>query len=290
MSERKLFSTSVQILCLILLVSGSTVITGCMSIHTAAGAGNIGEVKRQLWLGVSPNSDFSWYANTPLIKAAVYGRTEIVKLLLEKGADVNKHNEGGETPLHYAAQHGHVRVVEILLEHGADVSAKGTGCGTPLQWAGRNGQIKAAKLLLAYGADINQQAASESTALIKAASADHFEMVEFLLARGADPTIRASYGRTALHEAAFNNNVEIGRILLEHGADPTVEFNGRPVSAGFLSSLRQPTKDTQGQRGDSCGQYTARRRQLPRSIVWGPGVDSIPGCPDFGLRLCGQPT
>ena len=140
---------------LVLLVFVTAPFTGCMDIQTAARAGNVGEVTRQLDWGVNPNARNYFYQTAPLHDAAAFGRTRIVELLLDKGADVNVRNEGGETPLHYAARHGHTKVVEILLEHGANVSEKGTGCGTPLQWAAGNGQIKTAQLLLAAGADPN---------------------------------------------------------------------------------------------------------------------------------------
>lgn len=133
----------------------------CMSIQTAARHENLGEVKKQLAWGVNPNSRTFWYRNSPLHEAAAYGHLKIVELLLEKGADVNIRNEGGETPLHYAAHNGHTQMMKILLKNGADVSQRGTGCGTPLQWASKTGQIKAAKLILAYDADINQKGTDE---------------------------------------------------------------------------------------------------------------------------------
>ena len=198
-----------------LLMLASVLLTGCMSIHTAARQGKVEVVKRQLALGVSPNNNWSRYANTPLIKAAESGRIKVVELLLEKGADVNKHNEGGETPLHYATKHGHAEVMKILLEHGADVTAKGTGCGTPLQWAARSGQIKAAEILLAYGADIN---AGRGSPLQDAVRYEQSEMVRYLLARGADINAGSDRGSKLLHTAALSDDVEIRRILLEHGA------------------------------------------------------------------------
>lgn len=246
MGERKLYSTSVRIICLILLALGMMQTAGCVvPLHTSARAGNMWELKQHFAWGANPNAKTLWYRDTPLHFAAAYGRVAAVKFLLEKGADVNLGDEGSAIPLHYAAGHGHTEVMKILLDHGSDVTEKGTGCGTPLQWAARNGQTKAAELLLARGANVNQQGTSERTALIDAASHEHVDMVKLLLSRGADPNIRAAYGRTALYEAAGNNNVEIGRILLAHGADPTAEFNGRPIPHQFLISLRQPATDAE---------------------------------------------
>lgn len=248
MYESKSFSTGVQVFSFILLATSSMLVTGCTSIHTAAEAGNVGCVKRWLALGVSPNSNFCWYANTPTIKAAAYGRIRVVKLLLEKGADVNKHNEGGETPLHYAARHGHVKVMEILLDHGADPTKKGTGCGTPMQWAGRGGQIGAIKALMRYGVSVNQPGTHDGTALHEAVKHDHPDTVRFLLANGAEVDAPLDYGDTPFYLASTGKgNIEIGRILLEHGADPTVECRGRSVSEEFLRSLQQvEPKDVKG--------------------------------------------
>jgi ankyrin repeat protein len=55
--------------------------------------------------------------------AAGEGHLEIVKLLLEHGADVNA-KTAYETALHLAAEKGHLEIVKFLLEHGADVNAK----------------------------------------------------------------------------------------------------------------------------------------------------------------------
>jgi ankyrin repeat protein len=52
------------------------------------------------------------------------GHTEIVQLLLEKGADVNAKNKYGRTALIYATERGYTEIVQLLLEKGADVNAK----------------------------------------------------------------------------------------------------------------------------------------------------------------------
>ena len=65
--------------------------------------------------------------------AAYFGHVEIVKLLLERGANPNAKNNIGRTPLHYAAQEGCVDVVRVLLERGADPWIADKGGHIPLQ-------------------------------------------------------------------------------------------------------------------------------------------------------------
>ena len=58
-----------------------------------------------------------------------------MKLLLEKGADVECKSSNGQRPLRYAAEKGHEAVVKLLLEKGADIECKDRYYGPPLWWA-----------------------------------------------------------------------------------------------------------------------------------------------------------
>ena len=119
---KKLFFNSTRIIIVSLLASVSTVLTGCMSIHTAARQGNLKDVRRQLAWGVNVNERHFFTRDTILIEAADNGHLNVVKLLIEKGADVNLKGEAWYGPLHAAAAKGHIEVVKILLENGADVN------------------------------------------------------------------------------------------------------------------------------------------------------------------------
>eukprot|EP00795_Rhopilema_esculentum_P008673 gene8673-14693_t len=73
--------------------------------------------------------------NSPLHVAALGGKLEVVKKLLEHGADVNKLAENGMTPLYMAAQENHIDVAKELLAHGADAHLAASGGFEPVDVA-----------------------------------------------------------------------------------------------------------------------------------------------------------
>ena len=87
---------------------------------------------------------------TPLMLAAINNYAEVAKVLIERGADVNRE---GWTPLHYAATRGHRDMVRLLLENEAYIDAEAPNGNTPLMMATRYAQPLAVKLLLEEGAD-----------------------------------------------------------------------------------------------------------------------------------------
>jgi ankyrin repeat protein len=84
---------------------------------------------------------------------AFFGRTGVLKLLIESGARINEGDFGERTPLHYAGMQGHVQAAELLLLGGAEVEAKDAEGWTALAWAVKEGHRDVAAVLLANGAD-----------------------------------------------------------------------------------------------------------------------------------------
>jgi ankyrin repeat protein len=133
------------------------------------------------------------------------GRADIMKLLLDHGADTELVDDVGETPLRYAAVNS-LDATNLLLEYGAAVDAPGLGGQTPLLGAAARGDIKQMNSLLAHGAQVNAQSKAGITALMCAARAscshaDQAEVVRLLLAHGADPDLISNYGAVAEHLA-----------------------------------------------------------------------------------------
>ena len=85
----------------------------------AVKSGDTAKVGQLLAAGADPNVR-GQIGLTPLISAALGGRADIAKLLVDKGADVNAKSDNGMTALMVAAAEGHKEVAQLLLEKGAD--------------------------------------------------------------------------------------------------------------------------------------------------------------------------
>ena len=66
----------------------------------------------------------NWRGETVLHQAAYHGNIEVVKILIEKGANINAKNMVNVTPLHFAALNHHFDIIEFLIKSNADISAK----------------------------------------------------------------------------------------------------------------------------------------------------------------------
>ncbi|KAF5346315.1 hypothetical protein D9758_011486 [Tetrapyrgos nigripes] len=159
------------------------------------------------------------------LQAASYeGHLEIVKLLLEKGADVNTLGGFCGNALQAASYKGHSEIVKVLLERRADVNAKGGSSGNALQAASISGHTEVVRILLENGADINAQQEYYGNALQAASQYGHLEIVISLIEKGADVTAKAGgYYGSALAAASSSGYLQVVKILLEKGADVNVQ-------------------------------------------------------------------
>jgi len=94
-------------------------------------------------------------------KAAGDGNIEAVKQHLAAGTDVNAKNDRGRTPLHDAAINGHYAIAELLIAAGADVNAKDESGETPLDWAIMNKQTELTDLLRKRGGKTGEELKAE---------------------------------------------------------------------------------------------------------------------------------
>ena len=104
--------------------------------------------------------------NYRLLKAIEKGNLELVKELLEQGAEINARDKYGWTALHFASLYGHLEIVKELHEAGAEIEAKTNNNGmTALHYASRNGHLEIVKYLVEKGADIEAKTNYNKTSL-----------------------------------------------------------------------------------------------------------------------------
>jgi ankyrin repeat protein len=194
---------------------------GSTALHHAAGFGNIETVKLLLDKGSEINAK-NERDSTPLHWAvASEAKT---RLLLERGAAVNARQTDGRTPLYNViSMENHDDVVRLLLKHGADPNLATANENTPLMVAAGRGDVEALNLLIENKTNLNARNGAGATALINAALSRNPEAVKLLLDHGADVNVMTKRKLTALCEAAMQGSEDIVKMLLDRGAKVNVQ-------------------------------------------------------------------
>ncbi|MFO7735006.1 MAG: ankyrin repeat domain-containing protein [bacterium] len=202
---------------------------------------------------------------TPLMIASIYNLTEIAKMLINSGANINARDKSGKTALHHSIVNG-TEIFHMLVSNGADLDKKDNKEETPLHYVARfkrkemfnrlmveniqldtsnkNGftplaisiyskEYKMAKTLIEKGADVKKANSEGVAPLMLAASGGRSsqpELVKLILEKGAEIDSVDFEGKTALFYAVGKIWIDITKILLEAGANPkVVDKTGKTV-------------------------------------------------------------
>jgi predicted LPLAT superfamily acyltransferase len=180
---------------------------------------------------------------TSLMGAASSGlaeTVEVVRVMLDHGADVNAKSKNDHTALMMAATGGKTNIVKVLLVAGADVNARDKRGSTALMAAASLGYASTVEALLTAGADVNAQDQVGETALMKAAGGVRVPIVQILLASGADVNAKSKNGSTALTLAKRKGSAEVVKILKNAGATDTEELGERKEETAVAAIPSQP--------------------------------------------------
>lgn len=218
-------------------------------------ANDLGKVRLLVAKGADVNAR-SKQAQTPLLVAAAHdGASEIVKLLLEKGADAAARGPLNSTALLAATEANDTATVGLLLQKGADVNAKDLIGQTALMSAASFGNLAVMKMLLAKGADVNVLSAAGGlqvkngpialgnfTPLILAAAYGGADAVKMLLEAGAKVNAQDVRGMTPLMLAIGTDRPDprVVRLLIEKGADPNIKSKNGETALDWAKKFANP--------------------------------------------------
>jgi len=164
-----------------------------------------------------------------IIKKSKDGDCYGVEKLIHQGADIEiKNKDGRMTPLILASYNGRTDVVRLLLEHGADTDAKDSNGWSALSRARQCNRRGVVSLLVKHN-EIRHlcegNADEKEKALLKASKEGFVEAVKLLLEKGVSVNAKDEHGKTPLMIAILHERTTTIRILKEKGADIITEDN-----------------------------------------------------------------
>ncbi|XP_072266609.1 protein phosphatase 1 regulatory subunit 16A [Pyxicephalus adspersus] len=213
----------------------------------AAARNDLEEVRQMLQDGFSPNL-CNEDGLTALHQCCIDDFEEIVRLLIDAGADVNASDSELWTPLHAAATCGHLHLVSLLIKHNANLLAVNSDGNMPydlceddvtldnIETAMAEQGITQEKIeesraaterkmmsdiqqLVESGSEVNAQDESGTSLLHIAAANGYLDAAELLLEHKAAVNAKDCDGWEALHAAACWGQIQLVELLVAHGAD-----------------------------------------------------------------------
>lgn len=233
---------------------------GAEALSVAVIDGNIAQARNL----ISAGADVAWvYEGGATALYTALHNPEMVKLLLQAGADVNAVTDADIPILENYVRYGSTDAIRSLLD------ARPKVFGNAVYFAVDNGDLEKLQILLNAGADVNACFKnSRRTALTRAVEEQSVSIVNFLLESGADVNgctlvhdslknsdlhlwIEAEYGHdntkdcTPLQAASFHHDTEIAKILLEAGAEVNMDSSAhnRSDPRGFLKRVVEDEDD-----------------------------------------------
>lgn len=227
-----------------LLVAAEAVRAKEVELSKAIAAGDTAAVEKALAAGVNPNAMAADpNQGTLLMQAVMLGKTDIARMLLDRGAKVNVSNADGKSVLHVAAGSGAAELIPALLAAGADPKVQGPNGATPLHdaiWSNRLNAVQA--LLPAYkDCNFNPDGGWQGAAPAMAAGRGDGMLMAFVEA-GIDPNAALNKnGETFLMVCARNNaGVDVMKALMAKGADPDLKDSEGKSAKDYANDNTKP--------------------------------------------------
>jgi cytohesin len=223
------------------------------SVFYAARRGNLKQVQSLVEANPDLLDAVDLIQRTPLLYAAKAGHKEVVAYLLGKGSKAAYRCDSyGHTPVHWAAMYAKTDVVKLLAESEINLNCRDEEGRTPLHYAMGNiyssslvPHDKTVELLISLGADVNaQDDRGFAPITMGALLVGHKPAIEALLAKSAkeNVNIQDKEGATPLHHAAAWGRADVIALLLSNGADQSLKRNDGKTAMDVANECAVPAK------------------------------------------------
>ena len=207
---------------------------GVTPLSLACTNGSSGMIRGLLQAGADPNATRKT-GESVIMTSSRTGNLEAVKTLLAYEPDLNQpENRRGHTALMLAIEQGHSQIAKLLIERGADVNARSKSGFTPLLFAAQQNDLDSVEALLAAGAKLDGLTPEWGSSMVVAAARGHEDLALFLLENGADPNAADSNQITALHYAMLPGLAYMGGVPVHINASAYVY---RPMMKQLIQKL-----------------------------------------------------
>jgi len=186
----------------------------------------VSDAKYFLNNGANPNCQFN---ELDLLKYSILKNwLNMVRLLINSGADIERKDKNSNTPLSCAVRAGSIDILKELVQAGVNLKVRDENGYTPLIYAVKRRSTVIINYLISQGVEINEKDNEGYTALMHAVDAPNnsMDVIECLINNGADINVFSNQQLSPLLLAAKNNDYEAARYLVGNGANINAKDNG----------------------------------------------------------------
>ena len=165
-------------------------------------------IKKVLDIGLNPNIQGVLKPTFPLHQACSGNKPDLVKLLIDYGADVNLVDAKGRSPIYYAILKGSIETINVLIEHGCCLNYKGIHDETPLVTSFRRKDPAIVRFLLEKGCDIEARNKVRNTPIFSIDCREgDTEILKIMIEKGADINAESTFYVTPIIDAFYGKGI-----------------------------------------------------------------------------------
>ena len=176
-------------------------------------------VKEFLRCKANPNIKNTNTGLSPLHVAGYNDNIEMIKILLENGAEIDLEDNEGNTPICFCARFGNEKSIKFLKEKGADIYKRNKSKISPIETCIQYGHKKSMEIFLEFGYEINNISQGEMSLLGVATINNNIEIINYFVEKGADINLRDGLGYTPIFYSIIAESGYLLKYYLEKGVD-----------------------------------------------------------------------